>query len=106
MELIAMSAGDMARQIAEGRITSSELVVAHIARIKAVNPQLNAVVVQRFDQARTEAAAVDQAHKRGEPLGPLGGVPITVKECFHLTGTCATEGVGRFAQEMHSSDNP
>ncbi len=101
-----MSASEMARQVADGRLTSSELVEAHIERIRVVNPRINALVIQRFGQARAEAAAVDQARQRGEPLGPLSGVPITVKECFYLTGTPATEGVHRFANEIHATDNP
>jgi fatty acid amide hydrolase len=96
----------MARQIAAGAITSAELVEAHIRRIEAVNPRLNAVVVTRFEQARAEAAAADEARRRGDPLGPLHGVPITIKECFHVAGTPSTEGVGRFASELVAHDAP
>jgi fatty acid amide hydrolase len=105
-ELIALSASEMARQIAAGNITSTELVEAHILRIQAVNEALNAVVVTLFEQARTHAADADQARARGEPLGPLHGVPITIKECFHVAGTPSTEGVTRFADEIMTLDNP
>ena len=63
-----------------------------IARIEEVNPRLNAVVIPRFEQAVAEAAAADERQARGERLGPLHGVPITIKECFHLAGTKATIG--------------
>ncbi len=102
--LTSLSASEMARQIAAGAVSSAEVVEAHIRRIEAVNPRLNAVVVARFDAARAEAAAADLARDRGEPLGPLHGVPITVKECFHLAGTPSTEGIGRFADELLASD--
>ncbi|MBI3837135.1 MAG: amidase [Planctomycetia bacterium] len=105
-DLIRLSAREMARQIAAGSITSAELIDAHIRRIEEVNPRLNAVVVPVFAHARAQAAAADEARRRGEPLGPLHGVPVTVKECFHVAGTPATEGVGRFADEIMSADSP
>jgi len=105
-DLIRLSASEMARRIAAGTLTSVDLVEAHIRRIQAVNPQLNAVVVPLFDQARAEARAADAARDRGEPLGRLHGVPITIKECFHIAGTPSTEGVHRFADELLAEDNP
>jgi fatty acid amide hydrolase len=105
-DLITLSAAEMARHFAAGQVTSRQLVEAHIARIQAVNSQLNAVVIPRFEEALVEASAADAALQRGELLGPLAGVPITVKECFHLQGTCATEGIDRFASEISSCDNP
>jgi fatty acid amide hydrolase len=88
----------MARQLAGRKISSVELVQAHIARIEAVDPKINAVVIRRFDEALREAAAADaqlatQARSVSEGLPPLLGVPITVKECFHLAGTPCTIGL-------------
>jgi fatty acid amide hydrolase len=90
---IDWSAGEIARRIARREITAVEVARAFIARIKAVNPRLNAVVVPRFEQALAEAAAADERQARGELLGKLHGVPITVKECFFLTGTPSTIGL-------------
>ncbi len=106
VEWLHLSATEMARQIAAGHLSSLELTEAHIARIEAVNPKLNAVVVPMFSEARSAAAAVDAARDRGEPLGPLGGVPITIKECFYVAGTAATEGVARYAGEIMADDSP
>ncbi len=105
-DLLRNSASEMARQIASGQLSSVELVDAHILRIEKVNSRLNAVVVPRFDQARQEALAADEAVRSGQPLGPLHGVPITIKECFHLAGTAATEGIQRFAGEIMTRDSP
>jgi fatty acid amide hydrolase len=105
-ELTSLSATEMASQVAAGAISSCELVEAHIHRIERVNGALNAVVVPLFKQALAEATAADQARLRGDSLGPLHGVPITIKECFHLSGTAATEGVGRFAGEIMTCDAP
>ena len=69
------------------------MLEAHIARIEAVDERLNAVVARRFDAARAEADAVDAARARGETLGPLAGVPMTVKEQFHVKGMATTFGL-------------
>src|SRR5262249_21669240 len=58
-----------------------------------VQPRINAVAVPLFDHARTEAKAADAARERGEPLGPLHGVPVTIKEMFDVAGTPTTMGV-------------
>lgn len=105
-ELVEQSATEMARRLAAGEIRSVDLVEAHIARIEQVNARLNAVVFPLFAQARREAAAADAAHDRGESLGPLHGVPITIKECFHIAGTPSTEGIVRFAHELLPTDAP
>jgi fatty acid amide hydrolase len=86
-------AAELARGIAAGRWSARDVVAAHIARIEAVDPALNAVVVRRFEAARAEAELADAAVREGAPLGPLHGVPITIKEQFALAGTPATIGV-------------
>jgi Asp-tRNA(Asn)/Glu-tRNA(Gln) amidotransferase A subunit family amidase len=62
-----------------------ELVDAAIARIEAVDPKVNAVVVRDFDRARDAATAADEALARGETK-PLLGLPMTVKEQFNIAG--------------------
>lgn len=103
-DLTKLTASELARRIAANEVSSREVVEAHIQRIEAVNPRLNAVCVPRFAEAREEADAADKRQASSEPLGPLHGVPITVKECFHLTGTAASIGVERFTQERHTRD--
>jgi fatty acid amide hydrolase len=95
---IHWSASEMARRLASREISSVELVRAHIARIEAVDPQINAVVIRRFDEALREAAAADAklatpTRSVSEGVQPLLGVPVTVKECFHLAGTPCTIGL-------------
>jgi fatty acid amide hydrolase len=103
-DLTALSATEMAALVAAGQASSRELVDAHISRIEQVNPALNAMILPLFDQARTQAAARDEQRARGERLGPLHGVPITIKECFHVAGTASTEGIARFAHELMERD--
>src|SRR4051794_31242156 len=88
-----LGAGELAAQIRAGKLSSRDAVEAHIRRIEEVNPRLNALVVELFDQARAAALAADEAQARGEHLGPLHGVPITLKEEFAVEGTPSTFGV-------------
>ena len=62
------------------------------------------MIVRRFEAARSEARAIDAARARGETLGPLAGVPITVKECFDLEGTPSTFGHPDRADHRASRD--
>jgi Asp-tRNA(Asn)/Glu-tRNA(Gln) amidotransferase A subunit family amidase len=105
-DLCALEAGELARLIAAGEISSVEAVEAHIQRIEQVNGKLNAVVVKRYDAARAEARETDRRRAAGEKLGPLAGVPITVKECFDLAATPATFGLPARANAIASVDDP
>jgi fatty acid amide hydrolase len=104
--LIQMSAGEMAAAIARGEVSATEAVEAHIARIEQVNGALNAVVVKRYDEARAEAKAAAEKRTRGEPLGQLHGVPITIKEHLDLTGTPSTFGLSSRASILATQDDP
>lgn len=96
----------MAAVIAAGELSSAEVVDAHIDRIEEVDGRLNAVVLRRFTEARTEAAAVDVARARGEALGPLAGVPITVKEQFNVAGLPTTFGLPNRRTRLAPADGP
>ena len=83
-----------------------KVVDAHIHRIEEVNPRLNAVVIPLFEQARKEAEAADAAQHRGDPLGPLHGVPITIKEQFLVKGTATTFGLPHQKNHRATEDGP
>ncbi|MDB4964737.1 MAG: hypothetical protein JWN44_426 [Myxococcales bacterium] len=96
--LCLLSGVELARRIRGGQLTSRAAVEAHIARIDAVNPVINAVVAARYAQARAEADAADAriaATPAGERDGlpPYLGVPCTIKECFALTGMPQSSGL-------------
>ena len=105
-ELCYLSATRLANDIASGHVSASDAVEACIERIEAVNSRLNALAVPLFDQARADASARDMARARSEPLGPLHGVPITIKECFDVVGTHSTIGIERFVGEQAAADAP
>jgi amidase len=96
----------LAGLIASGKVKSAEVVDAYLARIKEVNPAVNAVTVTLADEARAAAAAVDRAVAAGAPLGPLAGVPFTVKENIDVTGSATTWGVAPLAKQIASADAP
>jgi fatty acid amide hydrolase len=106
LTLTTLSARALAERIARGEITAAEAVEAHIARIEEVNATINAVVVKRYDEARAEARSADERRARGEPLGPLHGVPITVKESLDLAGTPSTFGISSRRDVLTSADDP
>jgi fatty acid amide hydrolase len=98
-DTVFWNATDIAASVSKGEVSCAEVVDSHIQRIELVNPKLNAVVIPLFDQAMKEAKAADERRSRGEALGPLHGVPITVKEIFDLVGTPSSGGViGRTAK--------
>src|SRR5271168_5373124 len=105
-DLWRRSASELARMIAARETTSAEVVDAHLARIDAVNPKLNAIVRVLADDARAQAKAADAAVAAGDPLGPLHGVPITVKENIDMAGLPTTQGVAPLAGAIASLDAP
>ena len=86
------SVRSLAGAISAGRVTSAEVVDNCLARIDAVNPALNAVVQLRADAARDEAREADLAVAAGEPLGPLHGVPMTIKDSLDTVDLVTTGG--------------
>jgi len=92
-DLTSLAARHLAQLIARGEASALEATEQTIAHIEAVNPKLNAVVVKRFDQARADARSVDTKRSRGESLGPLAGVPVTIKECIDVAGLPSTFGL-------------
>jgi fatty acid amide hydrolase len=91
--ITSLTATEIAQKIKAGELSAREVVDAHIQRIEQVNTRLNAVVIPLFDQARKEADAADTAQRQGDVLGPLHGVPITIKEQFLVKDTATTFGV-------------
>lgn len=84
--LTSASATSLARLIAGRAVTAREAVEAHLRRIEAVDGQVNAVVQLDAERALSSADAADGAVAHGEPLGPLHGVPFTVKDTIAAAG--------------------
>jgi amidase len=92
-QVTALSATQLAAAIRERRISSREVVEAHLRRIDEVNPRLRAVVALDGDASLAAADAADAALARGEAAGPLHGVPFTVKDWLDAAGLPCAAGV-------------
>lgn len=105
-ELWRKGALELAGMIARKEVSSVEVVQAHLARVDEVNPRLNAIVRRLDDTALAAAEAADRAIAAGEAVGPLHGVPVTVKENIDLAGTPTTQAVVALAEAVSPLDAP
>lgn len=92
-EIWKMSATRLAQQVRRKSLSAREVIGAHLERIAATNPTLNAITVVLNDTALEAADRVDQAIASGQEPGPLAGVPMTVKENQDLAGSATTHGL-------------
>ncbi|KJS56398.1 amidase [Streptomyces rubellomurinus] len=97
MQLWQRTAGALAAAVRTGEVSAVEVVDSHLDRIAEVNPQVNAVTQLLAERARAAAEDTDRRRAAGEPLGPLAGVPFTVKESTPIEGVPTTFGLRRFA---------
>jgi amidase len=104
-ELLQLSATGQAALIRQRKISSRELIAAHLEQIRRINPALNAAVRVFEDEAVAEASTADAAIARGELIGPLHGVPFTIKDSIELAGRVCTAGtLGRKAATPSQED--
>ena len=91
-ELITMTAADLSAAMAAGEVSAAEVTTAHLDRIAAVDDRVKAFLHVAGDDALAQAREVDARRKAGEPLGPLAGVPVAVKDLFTTVGMPTTCG--------------
>ena len=101
-----LSAAELAQAIAAKQLSPVEVVEAVSRRIERVNPKLNAYCHLRLNEARDEAKAAEAAVARRETLGPLHGVPISVKDMEDVAGTPNTLGSRAMAGNVSTADAP
>lgn len=105
-QLWQRSALDLAGMVSRRELSCVEVIDAHLNRIEAINPHVNAVVRVLADEARAAAAVGDRKVAEGAALGPLHGVPITVKENIDMAGLPTTWGVKALAGAVVPMDAP
>src|SRR4051812_46797247 len=81
-----LSATEQRAALDAGEMSSAEVVELYLSRINAHNPSLNAIVTIDADGARRAATEADAARSRGDDVGPLHGLPITVKDSYETAG--------------------
>ncbi|MEL6478655.1 MAG: amidase family protein [Pseudomonadota bacterium] len=105
-EFWRLTATETARRVAGGDVSAVEVAEAALSRLDAVNPNLNAVVQEMPEEAMAAARAIDAARAAGLPLGPLAGVPVTVKVNVDQKDHATTNGLRRQRDLLAEEDNP
>jgi len=105
-DLWRLSAVDLAKLIGSKKVSAAEAATAALARLDAVNPKINAVVDHKPSEVLAQASAIDAAIGRGEEVGPLAGVPITVKVNIDQTGFATTNGLKLQREAIAKTNSP
>jgi amidase len=103
-ELAFAPATHQLAQLASGQTTAAELLELYLVRIERYNPTYNLVVAFDIERARGSAAASDRRRAAGERLGPLEGLPITIKDSYEVTGMPATCGLVPLRDHVPAED--
>src|ERR1700681_4802928 len=105
-DLWRLSAADIAALIRSQKVSAKQAASAALVRLDAVNPSINAVVDRRPEEVLAQAAAIDAAIARGEEVGPLRGVPVTVKVNIDQEGFATTNGLKLQRDVIAATNSP
>ncbi len=94
----------LAGLLRSGQVSAREVITAHIDRVLAVDPMVNAIVTRSFDQALAKAAAADDALAAGQVTGLLHGLPMAHKDLAETRGVRTTYGSKLFADHVPERD--
>ena len=101
-----LSAREIALGIQDKEFSATEVVGSVLARVEEKNPELNAITVEFPEQALAAAATADASQARGDDVGPLHGVPVTIKENIDVADQATPNGVPAFADLIATEDAP
>ena len=104
-DLSRTSAADLASAIRAGKVSPTEAVDAAIATIERLNPKLLAFCTPTLDAARADARAIEKKLAAGEAVGPLAGVPISIKDLILTKGVRTTGGSLAYAELIPDEDD-
>ena len=106
-EICLLPAGELASMVAKREVSSRELLDLYLGRMDRLNPAVNAVVTLDVDRAVAAAEAADEALAgAGGPVGPLHGLPITVKDAIEVAGLRSTGGASVLSAHVPAADAP
>lgn len=100
------TAAELAQLVRSRQVSAVEVARDALERLDAVNPKINAIVDHRPDDVLQQANAIDAAFDRGEELGPLAGVPVTIKVNTDQTGFATTNGLRLQRDLVANTDSP
>jgi amidase len=101
-----LSAIEIADGVSSGRFTALEVMETQLARIERINPELHALTVVFADKAREAARKIDERIEAGDPVGPLAGLPFSVKENIDVAGYATTHGIPAMRGSIPPRDAP
>lgn len=101
-----LGAVELAKSIREGKFTATEVTRVILQRVKDRNPHINAIVDDMSEEALARAGELDQLKANGSIVGPLHGVPITIKVNIDVKGRANTNGVAALADVIAPADAP
>jgi amidase len=104
LDVATATATELTRAIAERSVSSRDVLEQLLARVERINPALNAVVALDLDRARAAADAADAATASGGPVGPLHGLPMTVKDVWETEGLVTTSGAPELRDHVPVAD--
>ncbi|WHY83068.1 amidase [Siminovitchia fortis] len=103
-DVLYMDVNDLLQELSEGNLTSVEITKMYIDHLKRVNPKVNCLVEDRFSEALKEAEEADSIIQSGKTKGKLTGIPISMKESFHVKGMKTTGGLKHRADKTETDD--
>jgi amidase len=95
-DILKLDATGQLAALAAKRISALELLESALKRHEAANGPINAVVARDLTRAVERARAIDDHRAKGDPLGPLAGLPMTIKDTFDVVGLPASSGLDAF----------
>ena len=99
-DLLARDATEQLDALTARRVSAVELLEGAVDRGAATQGAINAVVAQDVDRAMIQARAIDDARVRGEALGPLAGLPMTIKDTLDVAGLPASSGLAHLRTRL------
>ncbi|MGH9448425.1 MAG: amidase family protein, partial [Terriglobia bacterium] len=105
-ELVFLPAAEMAAEVRRKNISPRELIQSHLDRIERLNPQVNAMVYVDAEGATKAAQAAETAVMQNAELGPLHGVPVSIKSCIDVQGWPCEAGTRLRAGNVPAGDAP
>ncbi|MBD0711516.1 MULTISPECIES: amidase [unclassified Streptomyces] len=104
-EICDASASDLVRRLRSRELSAREVMTAHLERVEQLNPELNAIVTLTAEAALEGAAEADERLARGEPVGPLHGLPVAHKDTHNTKGLRTTHGSPVLADHLPEHDD-
>ncbi len=103
-DILPLTAAELAAKIKQRVFSAVDVLEFYLDRYTRFNDSINAVIFVDLDSARAQAAQIDADIEAGRPVGPLAGVPMTIKDAFEVTGMTCEVGVKAYQGRKSDRD--